>query len=207
MNATVFFGVTRARVSRRIADSDPSTRGLLESYPHDQIHRATGGLIGSFSGDMAVPPSAAFDPIFSVHHTNIDWLWARWACMPAKTWGQLPPPSWFEEMPWYFDEAGGEMNEPRPKYFDHRALGIHFKYEDTNCTPLELPTAVAAAGNARSRASGVETKIADVELSITASPLRPTAVRPTIASIAIMARTLSDNAALVSGSQLGRLLA
>jgi hypothetical protein len=192
MKSPVFFGLTeREGLGGGIADSDPSTRGLLESYPHDQIHRATGGIIGSIAGDMAVPPTAGFDPIFSVHHTNIDWLWVRWACMPAKTWGQLPPLSWFEEKPWYFfDETGAEMNEPRRKYFNHRALGIRFKNEDPNCTPLELPMVIAAAENSVVRTARAETKIAAVETSLTVSPLRPTAIRPVAASLESIGRNL-----------------
>ena len=145
MNAPHFFGATETEgLGGGIADQNPGTRGLLESMPHDQIHRSVGGIIGSTAGDMAVPPTAGFDPIFSVHHTNIDWLWAQWACMPGKSWGALPPVAWFDEKPWYFfDEIGKEYNDPRRKYFDHRALGIRFQYEDANCNPLELPQMVA----------------------------------------------------------------
>src|SRR5260370_25422169 len=98
MSSSLFFGQTeREGLGGGIEDNDPSTRGLLESYPHDQIHRAVGGIIGSHAGDMAVPPTAGFDPVFSVHHTNIDWLWVQWACMPGKTWGTMPSSSWFDE--------------------------------------------------------------------------------------------------------------
>jgi len=152
MNSPVFFGETeREGLAGGIADEDPSTRGLLESYPHDQIHRAVGGIIDSSTGEgsagaMASPPTAGFDPIFSIHHSNIDRLWAEWSCMPGKKWGKLPSDYWFNERPWFFYDVDGRVvNESRRTYFDYRALGIKFKYEDPNYKPLALPTARAAA--------------------------------------------------------------
>ena len=153
MNAPVFFGATEQEgLAGGIYDSDPSTRGLLESYPHDQIHRAVGGIVitpdgKDHAGAMATPPTAGFDPVFCIHHTNIDRLWARWSCMPGKDWGVLPPKAWFEERPWtFFDIDRTEVNEPRKKYFDYRALGIRFKDEDLSCTPLQLPDWIKAEG-------------------------------------------------------------
>jgi hypothetical protein len=141
MNAEVFFGETeREGLGGGIADEDPSTRGLLESYPHDQIHRTVGGIIGDTVGAMATPPTAAFDPVFWVHHSNIDRLWAEWACKPGKKWGKLPSSYWFNERAWFFYDVDGKVvNEPRKAYFDYRALGIRFKYEDPDCKPLTLP--------------------------------------------------------------------
>jgi hypothetical protein len=152
MGSPVFFGDTeREGLAGGIADEDPSTRGLLESYPHDQIHRAVGGIIDSSTGEgavgaMATPPTAGFDPIFSIHHSNIDRLWAEWSCMPGKKWGKIPSDYWFNERPWFFFDMDAKVvNEPRKAYFDYRALGIRFKYENMACTPLVLPTTKPAA--------------------------------------------------------------
>ncbi|KAK6338663.1 hypothetical protein TWF696_009474 [Orbilia brochopaga] len=49
----------------------------LESI-HDNIHNAIGGPIGGPTGHMADISMAAFDPIFFLHHTNIDRLFAIW---------------------------------------------------------------------------------------------------------------------------------
>jgi hypothetical protein len=152
MGSPVFFGETeREGLGGGIADEDPSTRGLLESYPHDQIHRAVGGIIDSSAGEpvvgaMATPPTAAFDPIFPIHHSNIDRLWSVWSCMPGKKWGKLPSDYWFNERPWFFYDVDAKVvNEPRKFYFDYRKLGIRFKYEDPHCTPLALPEGRVAA--------------------------------------------------------------
>ena len=47
--------------------------------PHNNVH----GLIGGHGGLMTRPASAALDPIFWLHHANIDRLW--------QTWNQGPP--------------------------------------------------------------------------------------------------------------------
>lgn len=154
MRAAAFFGGTeREGLGGGVADTDASTRGLLESYPHDHIHRSVGGIVTAANpvrpddpdcqvalGAMSTPPTAGFDPIFCVHHANIDRLWAKWSCMPGKKWGKLPPRSWFEERPWFFfDTNGNVVNEPRKSYFDHHALGVRFYDEDASCKPLSLP--------------------------------------------------------------------
>jgi len=164
MAAPVFFGDTeRQGLGGGIADEDPSTRGLLESYPHDHIHRAVGGIVAAPGGTvaigaMATPPTAGFDPIFPIHHSNIDRLWALWACMPGKRWGKLPSSYWFNERPWFFfDTDGKAVNEPRKAYFNHRALGVRFKYEDPRCRPLMLPAMISdAAESLAERVKSVE---------------------------------------------------
>lgn len=45
--------------------------GTLEGQPHNTVHRIIGGLMGN-------PFSAGFDPLFWLHHANIDRLWEVW---------------------------------------------------------------------------------------------------------------------------------
>ena len=44
---------------------------LLESPPHDSVHGWTGGNMGAVF-------SAAYDPVFWAHHSNVDRQWASW---------------------------------------------------------------------------------------------------------------------------------
>jgi hypothetical protein len=176
MSSLVFFGETESTgLGGGILDTDSSTRGLLEQSPHDQIHRAVGGVVvgtgdngqpNSSTGSMAIPMTAGFDPIFPVHHSNMDRLWMRWACMPGKTWGKLPDKAWFDESPWFFfDLDGKEVNRPRKDYFDFRALGVSFKDEDPNCQPLPLPPEVigaATVATARTSPPNVHVSVAQV---------------------------------------------
>jgi tyrosinase len=48
--------------------------GALESLPHNRIHVR----IGQPNGFMIDPRTAALDPIFWLHHCNIDRLWELW---------------------------------------------------------------------------------------------------------------------------------
>jgi hypothetical protein len=50
------------------------THGLLEQLPHDFVHVDIGGDTGL----MRTPSLAARDPIFWLHHSNIDRLWEVW---------------------------------------------------------------------------------------------------------------------------------
>jgi tyrosinase len=53
---------------------------LLEQI-HNNVHRAVGGQDGG--GTMAGPNSPA-DPVFFLHHANIDRLWAQWQKAPQS---------------------------------------------------------------------------------------------------------------------------
>jgi hypothetical protein len=60
--------------------SGPRVRGasgMLENTPHNYIHNFVGGS----TGNMSDPAVAARDPIFWLHHANIDRLWARWSSL------------------------------------------------------------------------------------------------------------------------------
>ena len=62
-----------------------TTNGSLESLPHNVIHGAIGGVAPNGNpndwrdlGLMSMPITAALDPIFWLHHANIDRLWNVW---------------------------------------------------------------------------------------------------------------------------------
>ena len=55
------------------------TSGNLEGNPHNIVHIEVGGHpSGILWGLMADPGIAALDPIFYLHHCNIDRMWAAW---------------------------------------------------------------------------------------------------------------------------------
>ncbi|TWJ03201.1 tyrosinase [Mucilaginibacter frigoritolerans] len=75
------------------------THGQLESLPHDMVHVAIGGAMGD-------PRTAALDPIFWLHHANIDRLWQVWLNMAG---GRINPnkSSWLDYN-FYFHNAAGQ---------------------------------------------------------------------------------------------------
>jgi tyrosinase len=54
--------------------------GALESNPHSIVHGQIGGNSNTtpYYGLMSDPGLAALDPVFYLHHCNIDRLWAHW---------------------------------------------------------------------------------------------------------------------------------
>jgi tyrosinase len=68
-----------AEVQSLLAESDYETfaNGLQDI--HDGIHGwVGGGLDGLHRGDMGFVPTAAYDPLFFLHHCMIDRIWQRW---------------------------------------------------------------------------------------------------------------------------------
>jgi tyrosinase len=59
---------------------DGGTSGNLESNPHNIVHVYIGGSApnGQTYGLMSDPGLAGLDPIFYLHHANIDRMWALW---------------------------------------------------------------------------------------------------------------------------------
>ncbi|MEA3013917.1 MAG: tyrosinase [Sphingomonadales bacterium] len=54
-----------------------STPGACELTPHNDMHGAVGGLMGGFN-------TAGLDPLFWLHHCNIDRLWEVWRARPSS---------------------------------------------------------------------------------------------------------------------------
>jgi tyrosinase len=60
--------------------------GNLEGNPHNLVHVYVGGFLSnSQEGLMSDPGVAGLDPIFYLHHANIDRMWAAWNSNPKNT--------------------------------------------------------------------------------------------------------------------------
>ena len=127
-----------------VADSDGDTKGFIELSPHDLMHVSVGGLIVDAQGNqigglMSSPPTAAFDPVFWVHHANIDRLWALWECDSQRQWGTVPSQAWLDEAPWFFnDHDGSILNTARRFFLDRRNFTIAFDSDTAGCMPLPV---------------------------------------------------------------------
>lgn len=101
MNDTVFAGDDRVPEfggPQTGFSHSGNTHGALESNPHDLVHVYTGGTSpdGTVPGMMSVPALAGLDPVFYLHHANIDRLWAVWNAAPVKKPPNQDPldPTW-----------------------------------------------------------------------------------------------------------------
>lgn len=72
--------------------------GELEFQPHNVVHVAVGG-----SGWMSDPACAARDPIFWLHHANIDRLWQHWLNLGGRA--NTTNDEWRTQTFTFFDET------------------------------------------------------------------------------------------------------
>src|SRR5262249_54730536 len=86
------FGTSRPNQNGSVQDSlDQSwincefcgVSGTLEATPHNNVHNFAGGLMAS--------SQSALDPIFMMHHCNIDRIWAVWNAPPLNNQNSSDP--------------------------------------------------------------------------------------------------------------------
>jgi hypothetical protein len=116
--------------------------GDLEMQPHNVVHSALGGLMGD-------PLTAAQDPIFWLHHANIDRLWNHWI---EQGGGRADPTdaAWLNTTFTFFDEAGHAVFLTGAEIID--TVGqLNYRYDDDPkallaIEPQILGESAAAAG-------------------------------------------------------------
>lgn len=135
------------------------THGDLESQPHDMVHVLCGGgnpQNPNLPGLMTSPASAGLDPIFYLHHSNIDRLWQSWILEPASQ-GNPTVPSWLNGpaasgqrefvMPW----PDGTNYVYTPGQVGDLAQ-LNYEYDDYTPGAAAQPESVAASGRRRTLA-------------------------------------------------------
>jgi tyrosinase len=125
-----------------VEDVIPSAqaRGSVESTPHGMVHGAVGGQ--DPPGLMSRFATAGLDPIFWLHHANIDRLWDVW----IKTWGvdALPDePAWLDTEYEFFDADGSRTKRKIRQLLNSAELG--YVYESTD-PPRPIPVRPGPAG-------------------------------------------------------------
>jgi Common central domain of tyrosinase len=134
--------------------------GLLESQPHDNVHVTVGGdvtRVGCHEGWMSDPNCAASDPIFYLHHSNIDRLWEKWL---AQGDGRANPThsDWTDQEFSAFDADGQEQSKSCGTVAN--LANLDYVYDDMETTPEEAvpeevaPRAPAPPGDAAPTPSG-----------------------------------------------------
>jgi len=125
--------------------------GLLEGTPHGSMHVAVGGR-----GSPTTPPgwmsafnTAALDPLFWLHHANIDRLWAVW----RKRNTQHVDPTlaqWLTGVTFEFHDAAGNIVSNRCQdVVDSTTPALNYRYEEES-DPFQVapspPTGVVVLG-------------------------------------------------------------
>ena len=154
----------------------------LEGSPHGQVHVAVGG-------DMASVPTSARDPVFWLHHCNIDRLWNKWLNFAD---GRKNPadPGWMNVQYSYADENGQTVTVKVSDIVASAALGYVYDNVPTPAAPAMAPMHVAvaavasghpAAGDGHSPAPGAvaaTSAAADAPADAAALPSKPLGFAP-----------------------------
>ncbi|HVG23284.1 MAG TPA: tyrosinase family protein [Thermoanaerobaculia bacterium] len=113
----------------------------LEGQPHGTMHCGTG--MNCQAPDIGIVAVAGLDPVFYMHHANIDRLWQCWMVRKAAgakidlAWAKANlgmPQSWFDKSWSFVDENGKLVSTKVSQLFEPG--GIDYVYDQTtNCVP------------------------------------------------------------------------
>lgn len=105
----------------------------LDANLHGNVHTLVGG-----PQDMGAIPEAAQDPIFWMHHCNVDRLWASWSAA-----GGVTPPDVSQNFT-FVDGSGTRQDVDTKNFLDTSALGqMSYSYdrlEPVPVTPAPTPS-------------------------------------------------------------------
>ena len=111
----------------------------LEYNPHGAVHDIVGG-------DMGDIDKAAKDPIFWLHHANIDRLWTAWMKGGSRTIPSLDSP--WANTSWQFDEAG-ELRQTAGAMLDSTKPPLDYQYDDETMPMVEILVATGPQPTAK----------------------------------------------------------
>lgn len=137
------------------AGARPGFYTIVELQPHNVIHTTIGG-----AGLMSDPATAALDPIFWLHHCNIDRLWTRWIAQGRTN----PTDATFLARVHRFWDEDGNLVEMTTREVMDTVSRLDYRYDDE--TAPEAGTVVLAQVR-----TGVEAGPMTSELAASAAPV------------------------------------
>jgi tyrosinase len=120
-NGVVGFGSYKSS-----SHSEGVGEGILESQPHDNVHGAVGGFMGAYLSPV--------DPLFFLHHANLDRIWDTWtrkqlaAGLPVQPIGADKQPWEVEPFLFFVDSQGQAVSKMQAG--DYASIGdFDYDYE------------------------------------------------------------------------------
>ena len=98
-----FGGIRRPKTALPTKPESTGSHGVMENRAHDMIHVA----VGAGGGNMGRPQTAAQDPIFWLHHANVDRLWNRW--LDDRDHENPAESDWYDQQFPFYDETGKQV--------------------------------------------------------------------------------------------------
>jgi tyrosinase len=133
--------------------------GLLEGRPHNYIHGWISGNMGTFLSPR--------DPIFWLHHCNIDRLWSAWNEQHANS----ADPDWlnFEFAQNFYAADGSKVNVKVAAVLDTRLLG--YTYDRSNLTlPVPAPAPTPEQGLFAAEAVNARAAVGNAPVGVRLAP-------------------------------------
>ncbi len=103
--------------------------GQIEFSPHNNVHNDIGG-------DMARGESPR-DPIFWLHHANIDRLWNRWIALGNGRTNPTTDTVWMSQTFTFFDENGAQVSLTGSQVLNTVAQ-LGYRYDDQPWWPFAI---------------------------------------------------------------------
>ena len=123
----------------------------LNGGPHGSVHTTV-------NGNMAVVATAVKDPVFWLHHSNIDRLWEEWL---SRCNGRINPTdsTWLNNTYTFFDEFGNPVSMNGSQVVAI-ATQLNYRYDslptDPNCGGAAAPQSLVSSQELLSKSSAVE---------------------------------------------------
>lgn len=123
----------------------------LQGQPHGAMHCAVGS--GCVMPDIGLVPIAGADPVFYMHHSNIDRLWQCWMVRQAKgqpinlAWAKANlgmPDSWYAQSYTFIDENGKPVTVTVADVFSEKYAPKYDQLQDCGANPSAKRTLLLA---------------------------------------------------------------
>ncbi|KAK2447222.1 polyphenol oxidase A1, chloroplastic [Trifolium repens] len=115
--------------SYRAGDEPDPGPGSLENVPHGTVHIWSGDATQPNRENMGIFYSAARDPIFFSHHSNIDRFWSIWKTLGGKR-KDFNDKDWLESGFLFYDENKNLVKVKVKDCLDTKKLG--YVYQDVD---------------------------------------------------------------------------
>nr|GMD80842.1 polyphenol oxidase E, chloroplastic-like [Ipomoea batatas] len=152
----LFFG----KPLRNDNDFEHSGMGTIENVPHNSIHRWVGDPTEPHHEDMGNFYSAAKDPVFYCHHSNVDRMWTLWKTLGGNR-KDIADPDWLQTEFLFYDETKTLVTVKVADCVDNEKLGYTFQ---------KMPTPWENFKPTRKRKTKLRSSTASVPPSTTAFP-------------------------------------
>jgi hypothetical protein len=128
--------------------------GGIEAAPHNLVHKSIG-----LDGDMGSPATAARDPIFWLHHANIDRLWVKWTDPARGRVAPLRSPTWMTMQFLFVDEDGVDQMKSGAEILDTQ-FQLGYRYDDDPARDRALDLRAPAIARAPGQTGGPPSALA-----------------------------------------------